>query len=113
MQIIRYKSSSGTIALGLLHNGQFIGHFQPDVELHHLLRRSADELRTLIEKSTQLGRTTHAVSSLLAPIDGDTEVWAAGVTYKRSLRGTQRGERHTGYLRQGLYRTAARTLLQG
>lgn len=102
MHMIRYTSANGTVALGVLQNGQLIGHFPPEVELHHLLRRSADELRTLIEKSTQLGRTTHAVSSLLAPIDGDTEVWAAGVTYKRSLRGTQRGERHTGYLRQSL-----------
>ena len=84
MHMIRYTSSSGTIELGVLQNGQLIGHFPPDVELHHLLRLSTDELRTQIEKSTQPGRTTHAVSSLLAPIDGETEVWAAGVTYKRS-----------------------------
>jgi 2-dehydro-3-deoxy-D-arabinonate dehydratase len=84
MQIIRYKSSNGTIALGLLHNGQFIGHFQPDVELHHLLRLRADELGTQIENNIQPRPTTNAVPSLLAPIDGETEVWAAGVTYKRS-----------------------------
>ena len=84
MQIIRYTSSSGAVALGLLQNGQLIGHFPPDVELHHLLRGSADDLRAQIEKHIQPGRTTHAVSSLLAPIDGETEVWAAGVTYKRS-----------------------------
>ena len=84
MHIIRYTSSSGTIALGLLQNGQLIGHFPPEVELHHLLRGSADELRAQIEQTIQPGRTTHAVSSLLAPIDGETEVWAAGVTYKRS-----------------------------
>ncbi len=84
MQIIRYTSSSGTIALGLLQNGQLIGHFPLELELHHLLRGSADELRTQIEQTIQLGRTTTAVSSLLAPIDGETEVWAAGVTYKRS-----------------------------
>jgi 2-dehydro-3-deoxy-D-arabinonate dehydratase len=84
VQIIRYQSSSGTRALGLLHNGQFIGHFAPDVELHHLLRLKADELRTRIETMIQPGRTPNAAPSLLAPIDGDTEVWAAGVTYKRS-----------------------------
>jgi len=84
MQIIRYKSSSGAITLGLLHDGQSIGHFQPDVELHHLLRLRADELRTQIENSIQPGLTSNVVSSLLAPIDGETEVWAAGVTYKRS-----------------------------
>jgi 2-dehydro-3-deoxy-D-arabinonate dehydratase len=84
MQIIRYTSSSGDIALGVLQDGQLNGHFPPDVELHHLLRRSTGELRTQIEKRIQPGRTTHAVSSLLAPLDGNTEVWAAGVTYKRS-----------------------------
>jgi len=84
MHMIRYTSSSGAVALGLLQNGQLIGHFPPDVELHHLLRGSADDLRAQIEKHIQPGRTTHAVSSLLAPIDGETEVWAAGVTYKRS-----------------------------
>jgi len=84
MHIIRYTSSRGAIALGVLQNGKLIGHFPPEVELHHLLRGSADELRAQIEQSTQPGRTTHAVSSLLAPIDGETEVWAAGVTYKRS-----------------------------
>jgi 2-dehydro-3-deoxy-D-arabinonate dehydratase len=84
MQIIRYKSSSGPIALGLLDNGQFIGHFQPSVELHHLLRLRSSELRTQIEKSIESGRSANAASSLLAPIDGETEVWAAGVTYKRS-----------------------------
>jgi 2-dehydro-3-deoxy-D-arabinonate dehydratase len=84
MQIVRYKSSGGTIAPGLLQNGQPTGQFQPGVELHHLLRLRADELRTLIEKSIRPGLTTDAASSLLAPIDGETEVWAAGVTYKRS-----------------------------
>src|SRR5690242_579402 len=84
MHIIRYTSSSGTRSLGVLQSGQLIGHFPHEVELHHLLRLRADELRVQIEQSTQLGRTTHTVSSLLAPIDGETEVWAAGVTYKQS-----------------------------
>src|SRR5690348_4226675 len=84
MHIIRYTSSSGTRLLGVLQNSQIIGHFPPEVELHHLLRLGANELRVQIEQSTQPGRTTHTVSSLLAPIDGETEVWAAGVTYKQS-----------------------------
>lgn len=84
MQIIRYKSSSGTIATGLLQKGQFTGHFQTGVELHDLLRLRTDELRTLIGKSIQPGLSTNTSFSLLAPIDGETEVWAAGVTYKRS-----------------------------
>ncbi|HEX6477399.1 MAG TPA: hypothetical protein VF043_01045 [Ktedonobacteraceae bacterium] len=84
MQIIRYKSSNGNIAPGLLQNGQLIGHFQSCVELHHLLSLRAGKLRTLIENSIQLGLAARVAASLLAPIDGEAEVWAAGVTYKRS-----------------------------
>jgi 2-dehydro-3-deoxy-D-arabinonate dehydratase len=88
MQIIRYKSSNG-ITLGMSHNGQLIGYFQQNPELHDLLRLRTDELRVQIENSTppvyrgvQPG-TAHNLP-ILAPIDGETEVWAAGVTYKQS-----------------------------
>ncbi len=67
MHMIRYTSSSGTTELGLLQNGQLIGHFPPGVELHHLLRLRAEKLRTQIEQSTQPGRTTTAFSSRLGP----------------------------------------------
>jgi 2-dehydro-3-deoxy-D-arabinonate dehydratase len=84
MQIIRYQSSDGIIAPGLFQNGQLAGRFQPGVGLHDLLRLRADELRTLIENSMQSGPNDNTAFTLLAPIDGETEVWAAGVTYKRS-----------------------------
>src|SRR6266446_7198684 len=90
MQIIRYKSSSG-ITLGMSHNGQLIGYFQQNPELHDLLRLRADELRVQIENSTppvyrgvQPGTAHNLPTLILAPIDGETEVWAAGVTYKQS-----------------------------
>ena len=83
MQIIRYKSSGG-IHLGMSHNGQLIDHFQPNSELHDLLRLSAGELRVQIENASQSGATNNLPAPLLAPIDGETEVWAAGVTYKQS-----------------------------
>jgi 2-dehydro-3-deoxy-D-arabinonate dehydratase len=84
VQIIRYQTSRGSIAPGLFQNGQFIGRFQPDVELHNLLRLKVDKLRTLIENTIQSRIATNAANALLAPTDGETEVWAAGVTYKRS-----------------------------
>ena len=84
MEIIRYTSSNGSIALGILHNDQFIGHFQSGVELHALLRLKTDELRRQIENSIQSGAANDSPVNILAPIDGETEVWAAGVTYKRS-----------------------------
>ncbi|HLI05625.1 MAG TPA: fumarylacetoacetate hydrolase family protein [Ktedonobacteraceae bacterium] len=84
MQIIRYQSSDGTIAPGLLRNGQLAGHFLPGIELHDLLHLRIGELRTLVENSIQMGLSDNIAFTLLAPIDGETEVWAAGVTYKRS-----------------------------
>ena len=85
MQIIRYSSSIGGMALGVTGNGQFIGHFRtPEVELHNLLRLKAVELRGQIEEAVRAGTGNYAAVNTLAPIDGKTEVWAAGVTYKQS-----------------------------
>ena len=90
MQIIRYKSSSG-VALGMALNSQLIGYFQPNSELHDLLRLRTDELRVQIENcrpaidpGVQHVAGNNLPPLMLAPIDGETEVWAAGVTYKRS-----------------------------
>ncbi len=85
MQIIRYRSSTGGTALGVTGNGQFIGHFRtPEVGLHNLLRLKAVELRGQIEEAARAGTGNYAAVNTLAPIDGKTEVWAAGVTYKQS-----------------------------
>jgi len=85
VQIIRYRSSTDGIALGVTGNGQFIGHFRtPEVELHNLLRLKAVELRGHIEEAVRAGTGNYATVNTLAPIDGKTEVWAAGVTYKKS-----------------------------
>jgi 2-dehydro-3-deoxy-D-arabinonate dehydratase len=83
VQIIRYNSSGG-VALGMALNSQLIGYFQPNSELHDLLRLRTDELRKQIENSFQPGAANNLPTLMLAPIDGETEVWAAGVTYKQS-----------------------------
>src|SRR5438045_8288837 len=83
MQIIRYKSSAG-VSLGMALNNQLVGHFQPNVALRDLLRLSINELRMQIENTLQSGSANNLPSLILAPIDGETEVWAAGVTYKQS-----------------------------
>jgi len=73
------------MALGVTGNGQFIGHFRtPEVGLHNLLRLKAIELRGQIEEAVRAGTGNYADVNILAPIDGKTEVWAAGVTYKKS-----------------------------
>ena len=90
MQIIRYKSSGGAV-LGTALNSQLTGSFQPNIELHDLLRLRTDELRVQIEnckppiyREGQPGAAQNLPALMLAPIDGETEVWAAGVTYKQS-----------------------------
>ncbi len=97
MQIIRYTSSNDGAAVGLLHNDQIIGHFAPssypvergtsglhEGELCNLLRLKASELRIQIEDLVRTGTADQPPAHILAPIDGETEVWAAGVTYKQS-----------------------------
>ncbi|HLZ60727.1 MAG TPA: fumarylacetoacetate hydrolase family protein [Ktedonosporobacter sp.] len=84
MQIIRYRSATGVVSTGLSDIGQLAEGFPtPTIALHDLLRLPGDELRTRIEGVTRLENQPSA--TLLAPIDGKTEVWAAGVTYQRSV----------------------------
>ncbi len=86
MQIVRYRSSDGRIALGLASNGQISGHLPASIStLADLLRLRAAEMRAHVEKAEQASPADQSSANLIAPIDSQTEVWAAGVTYKRSM----------------------------
>jgi 2-dehydro-3-deoxy-D-arabinonate dehydratase len=52
--------------------------------LADLLRLSADELRGVIDETSRTQASQAPAGPYPAPIDGLTEVWAAGVTYQRS-----------------------------
>jgi 2-dehydro-3-deoxy-D-arabinonate dehydratase len=85
MQIVRFRSAAGRVALGVADNGRVLGRFGAlHPTLASLLRLTEQELRAALEETTRAGEAAEADVSILAPIDGDTEVWAAGVTYKRS-----------------------------
>ncbi len=85
MQLIRYKSNTDGIKLGLTDKGRSIGSFSSVQTLHDLLRLSSSEFRRTLEEAIQGSSSNDAeMETLLAPIDGAMEVWAAGVTYKRS-----------------------------
>jgi 2-dehydro-3-deoxy-D-arabinonate dehydratase len=76
MQIVRLPTG-----LGLIEDGQLVGGL-PQRTVAELLRLSAAELRNVVERST--GTSGQHAATPRAPIDGQTEVWAAGVTYRRS-----------------------------
>lgn len=80
MQIVRYRSSVGEIQAGLLVDGRLA---PLDLALHQLLRLRLEEIRKHVAAINVEANLTD--QQLLAPIDGTTEVWAAGVTYKRSV----------------------------
>ena len=86
MQIIRYRLPAGEAGLGLMVDGRWVGGFPPQYRtLSRLLRLPLAEFRAVVEAAqTAPAEASLAQPALLAPIDGDTEVWAAGVTYKRS-----------------------------
>jgi len=84
MQITRVLIPDGTARLVLMTDGRTIGQFTADASLANLLRLSIRELRSAAETAAQSGVADFAASRVLPPIDGQTEVWAAGVTYKRS-----------------------------
>ncbi|MBV9229323.1 MAG: fumarylacetoacetate hydrolase family protein [Chloroflexi bacterium] len=86
MQIVRYRAADGKVSPGLLSSAnQTSGHIVPlDRAVHDILNLRLYEIRALVEKASQTAGDSQPVANLLAPIDGDTEVWAAGVTYKRS-----------------------------
>jgi 2-dehydro-3-deoxy-D-arabinonate dehydratase len=76
--IVRFSSALGEPVIGLDTGGQF----SPDLaSLAALLRLPARSFRAAVDAAS---RTGVPIGPLLAPIDGETEVWAAGVTYKRS-----------------------------
>jgi 2-dehydro-3-deoxy-D-arabinonate dehydratase len=84
MHIVRVKDPNGEIRVGVVRTEQG-GFVQlPSVgDMQELLRLPLAELRTLLGQIVEIGEKS--ATTLLAPIDGGTEVWAAGVTYKRSM----------------------------
>ncbi|MBV8715479.1 MAG: fumarylacetoacetate hydrolase family protein [Chloroflexi bacterium] len=81
MQLARIQTASGSAELALLADGRMAARLDGVDSLASLLRLPLRDLRALLEAAQP---ATQAAGRLLAPIDGETEVWAAGVTYKRS-----------------------------
>lgn len=83
MQIARVRSPGGGARLALTVDGRVVGSVPGDASLAELLRLPASAFRARVEAAQRVRDGGHA-ADVLAPIDGQTEVWAAGVTYRRS-----------------------------
>jgi len=82
MEIVRFVDRvDGRIRIGTRRRGRITPVAVED--LADLWSRPAADLPALLDEPAGPGRTYDEVA-LLPPIDGDTEVWAAGVTYARS-----------------------------
>jgi 2-dehydro-3-deoxy-D-arabinonate dehydratase len=80
--IVRYRSASDEIAMGLVDDDGSLREFAPSVRsISDLLRLDSQAFREVVDGA---GAARRRPEKVLAPIDGETEVWAAGVTYKRS-----------------------------
>ncbi len=90
MQLIRYQSIAGVVAVAISSDGQLIAYLPtPELLLHELLHMHLSGLREFIEQGIRLtvyrkDQFDGVVQRVLAPLDGDTEVWGAGMVYKRA-----------------------------
>jgi 2-dehydro-3-deoxy-D-arabinonate dehydratase len=80
--IVRFRTDTGAAQLGLVESGQPGRAIRGS--LAELLTLTSAELRLVLDAAGDGPVIEARSSTILAPIDGETEVWAAGVTYKRS-----------------------------
>jgi len=82
MQIVRFVSD-GAPRVGIA-DGPAIRPLDPKLSLAELLAQPLSGIRAQLEAATRAAPPTSSEIVLRAPVDGRTEVWAAGVTYERS-----------------------------
>jgi len=81
MQLVRFAGDDGPrLAVTDGPNNYLL---DPNLSLGTMLARPVHGIRAQLEAATSTPPTSSEIS-LLAPVDGRTEVWAAGVTYQRS-----------------------------
>ncbi|HEY7881816.1 MAG TPA: fumarylacetoacetate hydrolase family protein [Streptosporangiaceae bacterium] len=87
MQLIRYRAGGGAPQVGVL-DGDVARPLPGVTSMAELLARPVTWIRgaceTLLAGPGPDGSSLRKIS-VLAPVDGATEVWAAGVTYERSM----------------------------
>ncbi|KWX67927.1 fumarylacetoacetate hydrolase family protein [Mycobacterium sp. NAZ190054] len=82
MDIVRFVGETGAPRIGVL-DGEVVTAFPGDVMLSELLGLRLADLRSRCADVNGPARPISEVR-LLPPVDGRTEIWAAGVTYENS-----------------------------
>ena len=82
-EVIRFVDQSGSVKVGAREQGESSAHLLAVENLAELLTLEKSTLLSTITEALQSSETAE-VARLLPPVDALTEVWAAGVTYKRS-----------------------------
>lgn len=80
MQLVRFAANDGP-RLGIV-DGPTLYPLDPKLSLATLLSQPLSEIRDHLQAAGEAHPSSDI--ALLAPVDGHTEVWAAGVTYERS-----------------------------
>jgi len=83
MDIVRFATGPAAGPRVGVSDGELVTELRA-ASVAELLRASAADIRRRIRDEDRGARHALADVTLLAPIDGRTEVWAAGVTYERS-----------------------------
>ena len=81
MHLVRFRTPQGEVSVGVARGGRV--SVIPGSTLAELLRLKLDDLRSVLQDAVGNDFALGDVE-LLPPIDGRTDVWAAGVTYERS-----------------------------
>ena len=85
MRIVRYLTTLGAQGVGVAEGNRVVASLsESPTGLSELLRLPLSELRALLDRAAGSSTSPAGAGRLLAPVDGETEVWAAGVTYKQS-----------------------------
>jgi 2-dehydro-3-deoxy-D-arabinonate dehydratase len=101
VRLIRYLAGDGDPRIGRL-DGERVTPLPAVPTLSALLAQPLDRIRDLCA-APAAGTSPAAGVTLLAPVDGATEVWAAGVTYERSRTARMAESEHSADIYDRVY----------
>lgn len=100
MRLVRFRAG-GAPRVGVLDDSDTITTLRHGIA--DLLALPADEFREICSSPGRGAVVSLEQAELLAPVDGQTEVWAAGVTYERSRSARMAESEHTADIYDRVY----------